>query len=324
MKKVDRAQFLEKRRIWIGDVSRNMITRGAMMSKWKEITKGLLHSLSFESSAPLFERFMTNIGELYDIAAKAKVIFDQKIYSFVNYSSRDRKAELIMNNSTEENHPPIIVESLSWEDLINRKIVEEPCLIVPTLKSRDRVNTKGKEYYSKMKFACSFIDDIIRASIICISESHILFVLKEIKDYFQIISMENRFDNPLPNGYMDIILRVLIFPFPNDQRAIVCEIQIHHIDIVNLSIQLDTYSLYCKFRSFFGKSSHNFKFQQERLKVFKKLDQVGDDMSQLEPLMEAFLNGQGRVSRDIQRLGIFVDLFLKTGRNELLLRKSIF
>lgn len=49
----------------------------------------------------------------------------------------------------------------------------------------------------------------------------------------------------------------------------------------------------------------------------KKMDQVGHDVTQLEHLMIGYASGIGRAARDVNRLGIFYDLFRSKGEHSL-------
>jgi hypothetical protein len=82
---------------------------------------------------------------------------------------------------------------------------------IPGLKGMKRASEKlaGEELIEKGFMAPEAIQDLLRATIIVPNETDIGTVIREINDVFPITREKNRFKNPLPTGYRDVLLNVM-------------------------------------------------------------------------------------------------------------------
>ena len=70
---------------------------------------------------------------------------------------------------------------------------------------------------------------------------------------------------------------------------------------------------YRYFRSYFGTECKNPPRCQEKLRILKKFSQVGEEVKNLDKMMESLLTSPGRASRQLTRLWAFHDIFAKVG-----------
>ena len=82
---------------------------------------------------------------------------------------------------------------------------------IPGLKGMKRASEKlaGEERLEKGTMDPANIQDLLRATIIVPNETDIGTVIREIGEAFPITREKNRFKNPLPSGYRDILLNVM-------------------------------------------------------------------------------------------------------------------
>jgi len=82
---------------------------------------------------------------------------------------------------------------------------------IPGLKGMKRASEKlaGEERLEKGTMDPANIQDLLRATIIVPNETDIGAVIREIGEAFPITREKNRFKNPLPSGYRDILLNVM-------------------------------------------------------------------------------------------------------------------
>lgn len=185
---------------------------------------------------------------------------------------------------------------------------------------------------------------------------------REIVKGMRIVSVKNRFKVPTAHGYRDIIITfaidyiheveaahgaAILGQEPVLERAqCLCELQIHHADLLYFANSMDSWTYYAFFRTFFADSevvttvvdkpktatnaggsvskitgarlhSDPALAFQNKLKALKTMDQVGEFVEQLEAAMQVYLGGVGRVGRDLPRLSAFFSLFVRVGEVEL-------
>jgi len=134
----------------------------------------------------------------------------------------------------------------------NPKVGKTTVQIGP-LKTRERSEEKVKDDYDG-NFAKLF--DVVRASILCTNSGQILACLKALQERDQnectIVRIKNRFRDPLFTGYRDIMILISVGNNLNDGTTCcphICELQLHHVDI--LSLKSESHRPYEYFRSYF-------------------------------------------------------------------------
>lgn len=279
------------------------------------------------------------ISDLYALANIVKPLWDQFLEDFIRFfnimnrnSSND---EIRINTSTTNDNESGFHTENDWEwwlDCLEAGNVF-PALIRLPIKSKDRLISKAQEFYNNFepKPAISWINDIIRASIVCSSLQQLESLVQELHRHGTIIKIKNRFAHPTPGGYRDVLIYIQITDKDDHRNAaissmtpsigtkavkLICELQVHVIEVLRLSLLLDTQSNYRYFRRFFGSTTDESEIQR-RIKVLMKIDQQGNNPHELETLINGYVNGLGRVSRDIRRLSIFYDLFILTSEHDL-------
>ena len=180
---------------------------------------------------------------------------------------------------------------------------------------------------------------------------------REICLGMRVVSCTNRFKLPAAHGYRDVLI-IFAIDYVHEVEAdpgsshtnaephlevcqCLCELQIHHADLLDFANSMNSWDFYAYFRTFFGKSAavsgagpaalagstsivgprslSNDTPQafQNKLKALKTMDQVGEFVEQLEAAMEVYLGGVGRVGRDLPRLSAYFQLFARVGEQEL-------
>jgi tetratricopeptide (TPR) repeat protein len=327
---------------------------------------------------------LTKITPIYATAIEMKPIFDTKLLKIA------KKLKMLTNPGQ---------DGWDWFDIKIKDDIEAKknlkqnrhkkiplCGYVSMpLKSKDRIIEKSIEDYDNTDPGPPIIHvkDIVRSSFICHSEEQISKLLKALDTTrgMQIISIKNRFQNPTPAGYRDLIVTVALIVPPieaidpskintslssipsnefvgeqqgghlnkivnkienlslniynlnnysdedgdvikvNNTIGFICEIQIHHLEMLSFDKKNDVYPYYVYFRTYFGKAASNPKLLAEKIKVLKKMDQISNDVSLLDEFVDSFLSGNSRVSRDLERLKSFYSLFKKT--NEFSLAEAV-
>ena len=193
---------------------------------------------------------------------------------------------------------------------------------------------------------------------------------REIAKGLRVVSVKNRFKSPLAHGYRDILITFAVdyihspeiqhgAAFTGVQESVLeraqclCELQIHHADLLFFANSMSSWDFYAFFRTFFmddivapmsssvsdttstatsamQKGSSGTKPSgggrlgadaatsfQNKLKALKTMDQVGEFVEQLEAAMQVYLGGVGRVGKDLPRLSAYFQLFMRVGEVEL-------
>jgi len=144
--------------------------------------------------------------------------------------------------------------------------VEKPVcgLVTMPLKDRDRAIQKAFEDYEGLEPGPGvvYLNDVVRASIICVTEDQITGVLKAVytTPNLAVISVKNRFKSQCPNGYRDILITAYVNFIVENQEddddekgygaggkgcGFVCELQVltHSYSLTHSYLLLLTYSL---------------------------------------------------------------------------------
>lgn len=311
---------LEKRALWIDTVSRFVRMRNTFITMWYRQSSSLIESIeSFEltSFTDLRQKNLQNhafssITDMHFAASSAKPIFDsalQLTFQDADISARVKLYECSSWNEVQDYSPK------------NSKFLEIGIMTMP-LKTKKRILEKAKEDYANIEPGppLSRVLDIVRTSIICFSEEDVKTVIDILvfSPHLKVVKLKNRFVKPMYNGYRDILLNVLVHrtagsDSTDDCGPFICEVQVHHVDIVRKSEELNSYFYYLYFRTFFGDSASDAKKFSDKIKILKKMDQVGDDVTMLEEFIYDYLDGQGRVSKDLGRLRTYFALLYRVG-----------
>jgi tetratricopeptide (TPR) repeat protein len=131
------------------------------------------------------------------------------------------------------------------------KGLESRDLILAPLKPRRRAFEKAKSEYNRRIPGPpeSWLYDVVRAGVVCKSYKQMSDVNKWLGNNCHVVQAKNRFAEPCFNGYRDLLFHVSI-PF-RDELAHICEIQVHHKDILALNELYGLPKHYDFFRSCF-------------------------------------------------------------------------
>ena len=124
----------------------------------------------------------------------------------------------------------------------------------PYIKKEKRVREKAKLEYGG---DYSYITDMWAASLIYPDEESLLSAFEKIKQRDDVIRIKDRWNNPLPNGYKDIQLCMIL------SNGAVVELQIHHQAILEVNTTVD-HSIYEFIRSNAKKSKMQDCVQRAR------------------------------------------------------------
>jgi len=342
------------RRLWLQDITRFMQHRSIFTSHWGNLSNGKLEAFkctcdsdfnisrsmsnrrsssvaldsaisSIKINMRLRQESVRGLKDLFDKAIVAKRAFDE----FLIVVIAKFKSESV-GSFTEKSGDFIndirIREQLSsgsssdWQWWIDTSVKEKStgALITSSLKVAARVISKCKENYSDCNPGPpqAYICDIVRASIVCVNERQLLSLLQLFSVLPETVYVKNRFRLPAANGYRDVLLylKMKCEDINGKSFNFICELQLHHMEMLKLSLQYSSLSYYEKYRTYFGVSANIEAGLAARLKVLKKMDQIGDDVATLESFMEPYMSGQGRISRDLNQLDIFFDLFVRSSK----------
>ncbi|KAG7359471.1 expressed tetratricopeptide repeat protein [Nitzschia inconspicua] len=154
------------------------------------------------------------------------------------------------------------------------KGLESQDLFIAPLKPRDRAFEKAKSEYRRRNPGPpeSWLYDIVRAGIICKSYKQMSDVNKWLGKNCHVVQAKNRFAEPCFNGYRDLLFHVSI-PF-RDELAHICEIQVHHKDMLALNEQYGLPKHYEFFRSCFVSSRRSREEILEDLAMMSRFGKV--------------------------------------------------
>lgn len=174
------------------------------------------------------------------------------------------------------------------------------CLLIPNLKDADRAIEKAADDYSDRVPGppLSWVFDVVRASIItdAASISAAVTWLLQNRDV-EVVRLKNKFRSPAPGGYRDINISLKLPIMTRDEITVfhICEIQLHHTAIRDLTSSLCLHRQYEYFRTYFRGSLAAIS---KRLQLIEQV--VGEDITEesggLDELIAAVL-GTGDVLR---------------------------
>ena len=110
------------------------------------------------------------------------------------------------------------------------------------------------------------------------------------------------------------------------QKNVICELQIHLIDILLYSRKVNlfginksplgsscTYLMYVHYRKYFMTTKYDKKRSKIRFKVMEKMNQIMDTPTILDDFMGLFFEGDGRVTKEVDRLAAHFEFFQFVG-----------
>ena len=123
-------------------------------------------------------------------------------------------------------------------------------IVFAPLKGNERAMEKAKDDYSNRSPGpgCSWLYDIVRASVVCVTPDQIIEVVRYVEANSHIVQAKNRFANPTCSGYRDLIFHLRISATATHH---ICELQIHLESIRSLEIEVGSHSVYEYLRSYF-------------------------------------------------------------------------
>jgi hypothetical protein len=150
------------------------------------------------------------------------------------------------------------------------------------LKGKVRAKQKGDSEYAGRECpdggpVIGWVFDIVRGTLLCDSAEQIEAVVKLFvadKRVKVIITFKNRFKNPTPNGFCDMLLH---FVFSDGGIKHVCEVQVHLRQITEYAAEHKSHESYDYFRLFFDGSMNTVASRLEDMAEI-----VGEDFAPAE------------------------------------------
>lgn len=102
----------------------------------------------------------------------------------------------------------------------------------PGIKKEKRVREKAK---LELKGDYSAITDMWAATLVYPDEESLLAAFEELKKRDDVIWINDRWNNPLPQGYKDVQLNLIL------SNGAICELQLHHQAVMEVTYGLDHY-----------------------------------------------------------------------------------
>ena len=310
-------------------------TTGLLMDRaLEDITKDRKNGV--DCSELLSNYPLINIQDIFSAATAAKRAWDSMMYDL----ARRMKIESRRNeDGWGWFHDKLNkVETQSLDSSYDYNYTTPEGLITMPVKDKDVALKKASRDYSKYTIdskggpSICHVTDWVRCSMVCSSDEKICNILSAMKvsTNMQVLQIKNRFIQPTPAGYRDILVKVAIsVERENDKnhkpnvssRAgmvhFVCELQLHHLGMFKAGVKEDLYFFYKYFYSYFKDCFHDAKIIAERVKVLKKMDQISNDVRELDNFITAFLTGNSRASRDIGRLHSLFSILKLVGETDL-------
>ena len=219
------------------------------------------------------------------VGIQAKIYFDEALRSIA------KSSKFIIKYSSSD----------GWDWWENRGVADEytSSLIFMPVKSKESIHQKSLTMYKyKDHPTFAWVYDVTRASFVCTSEIQIIYITDMIKAQptkFQIINLKNRFQKPSFTGYRDVLLHVLfLYEVDNKPYQFICEIQIHHIELLRCSNTLKSNHIYYYFREFFGDFFHMEENEMKtKQQVLKSMVQFTHNLHELESLIQSYFEING-------------------------------
>ena len=314
-------------------VVRFLQTRQMLSNMWSTMSSGIIEkgttvnsiiSNNSNNNSSLISNYpLVNIQDIYSTAIAAKVAWDSMMRALA-------KRMKIESRSDEEgwhwfNEKLRTIETQSLDSSYDYNYTTAEGLITVPIKDKDAALKKASRDYHQYTISSAggpsicHVTDWVRCSIVCASEEKICDILSAMKvsTNMRILQIKNRFTQPTPVGYRDVIVKVSISVERDDdsknrssstggsEKAVdqfICELQIHHLEMYKVGVREDLYFFYKYFYSYFKDCFHDAKVITDRIKVLKKMDQISNDVSELDNFIRDFLTSNSRASRDITRL----------------------
>lgn len=284
--------YMVDRVYWIDTVVSFMRLRQQFSSKWANVSKGYIESKDFTVFLDECERLHSLTNGITDASTDngTKIMHMSGLKSPITcrrYSAMHDMyaaasiAKPIWDKMLRVLALRIRLESHSddgWEwfhQRVQNTANVKGALITMPIKDRERAIAKAYEDYNSCSPPILHVQDIIRSSIICVSEEQIASVIKCMytTHNIHVIGLKNRFKTPAFTGYRDILMTVYMSfaagagaaegdsDSPGISAAIdgnndvpcgfICELQIHHIDMKNIDHSCNAIDAYQYFRTFF-------------------------------------------------------------------------
>lgn len=149
---------------------------------------------------------------------------------------------------------------------------------IAPLKAKARALEKSTDDYADRVPgpAIAWLFDIVRGMILCDTEQAVRALIdaltskKILDDGLEVVRFKNRFMNPTPGGYRDCNMNIRI---KVNEMYHICEVQIHHKRILELSKSIHSHSTYEFFRTYFR---GNAAAVDARLQIISSV--VGEDV----------------------------------------------
>jgi tetratricopeptide (TPR) repeat protein len=176
------------------------------------------------------------------------------------------------------------------------------------LKDKERATQKGDADYVDRECpegapAVGWVFDIVRGTLVCDSAKQIETVVKLLvtdKQVKVVIKFKNRFKNPTPNGFCDMLLQIVF----SDSSGInhVCEVQVHLRQIAEYAADHKSHESYDFFRVYFDGSMNTVASRLEDMAVIVGQDFVpAEDGTPAADVMEDIVSDVVE-SKDSDRL----------------------
>jgi len=176
---------------------------------------------------------------------------------------------------------------------------------LPPLKGKERAVAKAEDDYNNRNPApaVSWLYDIVRGSILFSSAECLLTCIRLMKEdeSIHIVKSKNRFAKPTLTGYRDWNMHIRIQE-PEEEFEHVCELQLHHESIKELSITTHSHKYYEYFRKFFAGATDSLTERLEDLQMIAGGDKL--DGAFLNQLLET--DDVERLKRLANLLGDFL------------------
>ena len=260
---------------WLNQTISFVRHRTAMLAHWTQINNKLKNKpeiLTGKESCDMIQDLrhknhlnlaLSNVAEVYEIAEVIKIEFDYVM------------TEIARSNS-------FILQGESVSRVYLNEI--RGCLILcKNLKNRARAIEKSKESYDRKAVGppIAWVNDIVRCSFVCNDDKGIFDIFQSLlsSPSIRVVRVKNRFLNPTPSGYRDILLYARIGSNKQvisqsmmssgveqgDCAQFIVEIQIHHLEMFKFSNEQKSLQFYKYFRTFFGDAAHDPKVLHSKI-----------------------------------------------------------
>jgi hypothetical protein len=223
------------------------------------------------------------LGKLFDAAEAAHPVFAQ-----------------VLVEIAEELSLPVVIATNTDDQKVHKDAPVQCELYVDILKSRARAQQKADTDYEG---DVARLLDIVRATFVCQADQQIVDVLRSMRarhSSVDILRLKNRFVNPTPSGFRDLLLNIGVsIKTATGNRIFICEVQIHHAAMLRYDRENGFHSHYEFFREYFKGSSESV---QNRIELVSSMGRY-DPHVDLDTIVTDIISGT-----NIGRLNAFKDL----------------